>query len=539
MEKMKILFPHGETVELEFGKPIVLLGANGAGKTRFSVKIEELNDPAFNSNQIEKSHIHRLSAQKSLTISTSIQIFDYESSERSLFLGDSEQYASKRGHRFQSNPVTNLLNDYQQALSLLFSEAQIELQKEHDEAKKCDLEGRTIPAPGETVVDKAQRIWNTLLSHRMIDLCGNGVHVSYNNQKYHGKEMSDGERVMLYMICQALVIKPKSLFIIDEPELHIHKAIVRELWSILENERPDCVFMYLTHDIDFAISRNNAQYLWIKSFDGNDWQYEFLDTESYPDLPSDLLLEILGTRQKIVFVEGTKDSYDYKLYQEIYREKGYHVIPCGGCQNVIRIVKAKKTYENLQPIEVYGIVDRDFRVDREMVTLRDAGIYTLRVAEVENLFVVPEILEIMERQLGCGSGTAEAAKQFILNLFDKLKNEQIAAALSKEISHQLSLFELGSHQYTNEEIREKIENCFTVDNIGKWRAEKEAIFSSASTLPEILAVFNLKDLSRKISSIYHLSDRDFPMRVINVLTKNKARDEILSAISAYVPELPQ
>ena len=30
--------------------------------------------------------------------------------------------------------------------------------------------------------------------------------------------MSDGERVMLYMICQALVVKPNSLFIIDEPE---------------------------------------------------------------------------------------------------------------------------------------------------------------------------------------------------------------------------------------------------------------------------------------------------------------------------------
>lgn len=539
MDKMTVLFPNNEKIDFEYGKTIVLIGANGSGKTRFSVKIEELNDPAFSSNQLEKSHIHRLSAQKSLTISTSIPIFDHDSSERNLFLGNSENYASKSNYRFQNNPATNLLNDYQQALSLLFSNAQIELQREHDEARKCIKEGKMISEPAETVVDKAQRIWNALLPHRMLDLSGNGVHINYNTQKYHGKEMSDGERVILYMICQALVVKPKTLFIIDEPELHINKAIVKELWTMLENERPDCIFMYLTHDIDFAISRNNAQYLWIKNFDGRNWEYEFLDTDFYPDLPSELLLEILGARQKILFIEGTKDSYDYKLYQELYRDKGYHVIPCGGCQDVIRIVKAKRTYEKLQSIEVYGIIDRDFRGDHEIDMLKADGIYTLGVAEVENLFVVPELLDIMERILGCDTGTAEAAKQFIVELFDKLKGKQISEALSKEITFQLSLFDLGNQQYTNEEIRKKIEGCYTIENIGIWRTEKEEIFNSAKTLPEILAVFNFKELSRKISSKFNLSDRDFPKRVINVLTNNKTvKTEILSGLSKYIPELP-
>ena len=256
-------------------------------------------------------------------------------------------------------------------------------------------------------------------------------------------------------------------------------------------------------------------------------------------MPSELLLEILGARQKILFIEGTKDSYDYKLYQELYRDKGYHVIPCGGCQDVIRIVKAKRTYEKLQSIEVYGIIDRDFRGDHEIDMLKADGIYTLGVAEAENLFVVPELLDIMERILGCDTGTAEAAKQFIVELFDKLKGKQISEALSKEITFQLSLFDLGNQQYTNEEIRKKIEGCYTIENIGIWRTEKEEIFNSANTLPEILAVFNFKELSRKISSKFNLSDRDFPKRVINVLTNNKTvKTEILSGLSKYIPELP-
>ena len=86
MDKMTVLFPHNEKIDFEYGKTVVLIGANGSGKTRFGVKIEELNDPAFASNQLEKSHIHRLSAQKSLTISSSIPIYDHDSSERNLFL---------------------------------------------------------------------------------------------------------------------------------------------------------------------------------------------------------------------------------------------------------------------------------------------------------------------------------------------------------------------------------------------------------------------------------------------------------------------
>ncbi|MCR4792701.1 MAG: hypothetical protein K5871_08115, partial [Lachnospiraceae bacterium] len=193
----------------------------------------------------------------------------------------------------------------------------------------------------------------------------------------------------------------------------------------------------------------------------------------------------------------------------------------------------------LQSIEVYGIIDRDFRGDHEIDMLKADGIYTLGVAEVENLFVVPELLDIMERILGCDTGTAEAAKQFIVELFDKLKGKQISEALSKEITFQLSLFDLGNQQYTNEEIRKKIEGCYTIENIGIWRTEKEEIFNSANTLPEILAVFNFKELSRKISSKFNISDRDFPKRVINVLTNNKiVKTESLSGLSKYIPELP-
>lgn len=539
METIKIKFPNNEEVELELGKPVVLLGANGAGKTRFGVKVEELNDGKFSQwGGSEEFLVHRISAQKSLSISDRIVISDNESSKYELYYGSNHPKADKTNYRHGHAPATHLLDDYDKALSLLFSEANKELHEANLREKQAMKEGKDRPAPVVTVVERATDIWNELLPHRRIDLGGNGVHVGYNADSYHGKEMSDGERVMLYMICQALVLRPKSLMIIDEPELHIHKAIVDKLWTRLETERPDCVFMYITHDLNFALSRANAKTLWIKSFNGSAWEYEFIDANDYNDLPSELLYEIIGTRQKVLFVEGDRNSYDHQLYQEIYKNKGYHVIPCGGCTEVVRLVKAKSKYEQLGSIEVVGLIDRDFRTEHEITSLKNDGIYFLEVAEVENLFIVPEVLEIMERQLGCAEGTAEIAKEFILHLFEQIKASQVNLALHQELHHRLSAFSLGDAKLTPEQIKERLDNAFSKEKIEAYLQEKQQIFDAATDIKEVLKVFNLKEMSQKVGPKFGLTKHCYREKILNLTKRKEVGAEILAAIKQYCPELP-
>lgn len=385
-------------------------------------------------------------------------------------------------------------------------------------------------------------IWNKLLPHRKIDLSGNGIHVLFNKTKYHGKEMSDGERVILYMICQVLLQRENTLLIIDEPELHIHKSIVDKLWTILENERNDCVFMYITHDINFVISRNDAKIIWVKNFDGSNWEYEFLDKSDYEEFPEELLYEIIGTRKKIVFVEGQKKSYDYRLYQEIYQDKDYHIIPCGGCQEVIRLVRAKRKYKKLSFIEVFGIIDRDFRTEKEITSLEKDDIYCLDVAEVENLFVVPEVLDIMKKALFCQEGTAQKAKDFIKSLYSHNKDKQVSLALEQEMKHQLSLFELDSEIRTPEKIKEKIDEQFSIEKIKEILNEKQTIFNSAKEIDDILRVFNFKVMSQKIGDKFGLTNKteeNYPSRVLKLLELNRPeKEKILQAIKKYTPKLP-
>jgi ABC-type cobalamin/Fe3+-siderophores transport system ATPase subunit len=542
MGELTVKFPHNEEIKFESGKPVVVLGANGSGKTRFSVGIEELNDPKFNRwNTEETMLVHRISAQKSLSISDSISILDYESSSKTLFYGTADQHANKLGHRFNGKPATFLLDDYNKALSLLFAEKNRQLEIAHDADKAAFAEGNVRPDPITTVVEQATQIWNSLLPQRKIDLKRNGVHAICGDVRYHGKEMSDGERVMLYMICQVLVLKPNSLLIIDEPELHIHKAIVNKLWDKLEECRQDCVFMYITHDLSFALSRNTEDVLWIKSFDGKNWDYEFLKVEDYSDLPPDLLYEIIGTRQKILFVEGEKNSYDHFLYQEIFRDKGYHVIPCGGCQEVIKFVKSKRAYEKLNSIEVYGIIDRDFRTDEEIEALKKDRVYCLTVAEVENLFVVPGLLDIMAKQLGCTDGTAKTAKDFIVDLYNKNKNNQVGEAFVMEMSHQLTLTNFEDKKLVPTEIHALMNEIFSIEKIETVLNKKQAIFDAATTVDEILKVFNFKELSTKVGAKFELTGNKYPQHVVNLIKGNPSnvKESILATMERYIPQLPQ
>lgn len=535
-----IKLPDNSNMILEEGKPVVIIGANGSGKTRFGVKLEEINDNSYSHGHTEgKLLIHRISAQKSLTIGDSITVHDFDSSYNELFIGSNNESASKLYYRYRSNPATGLLSDYDQALSLLFAEENAQLQKAHNDDIAAIESGEDRPAPITTVVDVASSIWNELLPQRKIDLSGNNVHVVMDGSRYHGKEMSDGERVILYMICQVLVLRQNSVIIIDEPELHIHKAIVNSLWSKLEEIRSDCVFMYITHDIDFALTRETDQIIWIKRYDGTNWEYEQLNISEYSDLPHNLLLELLGTRQKVLFVEGDADSYDHFIYQEFYKGRGYHIIPCGGCQNVIKYVKAKRAYETLNEVEVYGLIDRDYRVQQELNSLERDGVYSINVAEVENLFLVPGILDIMSAQLGCEEGTSQKAQDKIREIYMQNINNQIGEAFIREINHQLTLKTFSGNHLLPNDIKTSLDADFSEEMLNGYYNEKRTIFEDAYTIDEILKVFNFKPLGRIVSAVFGLNYTDFAQRIINIMRIDpRVRRHVLAALSHYLPELP-
>ena len=66
--------------------------------------------------------------------------------------------------------------------------------------------------------------------------------------EYSAAQLSDGERNALLIAGNVLTSKPGTLILIDEPERHLHRAIISPLLGRLFQIRSDCVFVVSTHD---------------------------------------------------------------------------------------------------------------------------------------------------------------------------------------------------------------------------------------------------------------------------------------------------
>lgn len=310
--------------------------------------------------------------------------------------------------------TTTLLNDYENVLSAL-SALKIKEQKMYlSECKGREVAGQPHNNVPPMVTDVLQRIWKSIFPQRDIKLDDAKVTALYSEgsevKEYKGLDMSDGERVSLYLIAQTLCVPKNKTIIIDEPEIHLHRSIMNRLWTAIEKERRDCLFIYITHDTQFAANHSQAKKIWVKSFDGEHWDLSKINSGN---LPEELLLNILGNRRPVLFVEGTAESYDTKLYSELYKE--HYVVPCGSCSSVITQTKAMKANPQLHHLQCCGLIDRDFRSDYEIEKLCEDGIYTLKVAEVENLFLVDNLLRTINSIMGfTDSSKIDAVKRYII-----------------------------------------------------------------------------------------------------------------------------
>ncbi|MBZ7954602.1 ATP-binding protein [Campylobacter sp. W0018] len=162
------------------------------------------------------------------------------------------------------NATTKLYSDYNKLLDFVLATKQEQLRKDH--------ENRTT---SENIIDKTKKIWKEIFSHREIELVEDEFLCIFPDikNKYEARMMSDGERSVLYLIMYVLCIEEK-IILIDEPELHLHPSLTNRLWSTLEKYRENCLFIYITHDLNFAANHADSDKIWIKSYDGEKWKFE-------------------------------------------------------------------------------------------------------------------------------------------------------------------------------------------------------------------------------------------------------------------------
>lgn len=508
---------------------IVVLGPNGSGKTRLGSWLE------FQSGQNDR--VHRISAQKSLTmpvVSTSTSV---DAAKADLMYGYGQgDIAHKTGHRWGGNPNTFLLNDFEKLMVYLFSD-------ENDASIKYRVAAKqsgTWNKPPETKLDIIQRIWEQVLPHRKLLIGGGKIETKLTDDDaapYKAAEMSDGERVIFYLIGQALSAPTDGIIIIDEPELHLHKSIQSTLWDKIESERDDCLFVYLTHDVDFAASRVNATKVCLKGFNGAVWDWYVIPDDT--DIPEDILLEIAGSRKPIVFIEGDKGSLDYFLYPKLY--PNFTIVPAGGCESVIHATASfsSTVLASLHRLSSFGVIDRDFREDAEITYLKGLGVYVLDFSELENLFLTEDVLRIVAEKLHRSDFTDlfEKTKTLVLGEMEKNKERLISSIAAATIERGLKAFDAKAIGESN--LSSSLRNLVTAIDVSTIYANTstniEAILKDQN-YDKAIRIYSNKGLINQISSIFGFKTNEL-IEFIQRLISSIEGEPLLAIMQAKVPQI--
>lgn len=504
---------------------LTVIGANGSGKSRFGIWLEETNQ--------NSRIVHRISAQKALTFPEYTSVRNPEEAEKEFLYGRSDQHANanqKRGSRWGNEPSTFLLNDYERLLSLLFAK---DNERDHQYVAAARQAGAFAPIP-ESLIDKIVRVWSEMMPHRDLTLEGGKVLVGKGSPgEYHGRQMSDGERVALYLLGQCISTPPGSVVVIDEPELHMHRALMDKFWNKIEELCSDKTIVYITHDLDFAVTRRVSKIIWVKSYDGAQWTWSFVDRNS--DLPDALHLEILGTRKPILFCEGDRGGLDHVIYQLAFPQR--HVIPRGGSEKVIEATKALLANPALHPYQAAGIVDRDVRTDAEIRALGAHNICTLSYAEIENLLCSEGLICLVASHLSLDpSATLNQVASIVSQALASEIELQSVLRAERRLRYKLSCFARAGNDEAG--LSAGISQVLAAVDVSAEFASAKAELSAASSgsLNMILQLYNRKSLCARVAPAFGLAQggyQDLLLRLLNGQTASV----YLTALRAQLPNL--
>lgn len=480
-------------------------------------------------NSPEHNLVFRISAQKSLAMPDTTTPTAIDLAERNLVFGNPTE-TNKQWYRWQNKPATAFLNDYEKLMVYLFSDET----EANAKFKVAQRQSNIKVEPPLTRLDKVKQVWERILPHRELVIGGLRIQTQVRgdvSKIYNSSEMSDGERVMFYLIGQCLAAPKDGIIVIDEPELHLHKSVQAPLWAEVERMRPDCLFVYLTHDVEFAVAQEGAQRIWLKSFDGESWDWELI--ENNDDLPDDLLIEVLGSRKPVAFVEGVSGSHDVALYREILT--GFLVIPRGSCDQVIQAVRALRANSQLHHLQVYGLIDRDRRTAAEIAALQTDNVYTLEVAEVENLFCTQEILALVSTRLARDATTD--FNQVVAQVFKQLKTEletQVSLRVVAEVKFKLNCFNASARGVPalSTALQQLTQSIDIPSLYAQFDGEFQTLIS-ATDYRGLLRLYNRKSLPNQIGNALGLKAGELVELVVR-LARTDARTAVVAAVKPYL-----
>ncbi|MDE6218158.1 MAG: DUF4435 domain-containing protein [Muribaculaceae bacterium] len=289
-----------------------------------------------------------------------------------------------------------------------------------------------------TRLDAVRRLWEEIFPGNRIVSSGGRLMfaTSAGSDLISISALSQGEKIVFYYIAAVTYAAEDAVVFIDYPSLFLHPSILNSLWNSIEQLRPDCTFVYDSVDEDFVASRTHNTCIWIRNYDSETrtWNYEVIPSGNIPD---DLFYDLLGGRKPVLFIEGdASHSIDARLYGLVFSE--FNVRPLGSCDKVIETTRSFNDLKPMHHLESRGIVDRDRRSDVEVAYLRRKNIYVPEVAEVENIFLIEDVIKIMARVRGRNPESVfNKVKTTVVKLFARHADNQALMHVRHKVKREV------------------------------------------------------------------------------------------------------
>lgn len=389
-------------------RQITIVGASGAGKTRFMRRLVEIAG--------EQAYVlSPLGTVKGTGRGSSIEAL-YESRAQGPIAG------------------IDMPTDLDRLVSLLLQDEFAYLLS----VKSAQLMGDRKAHFEPTGLDELVEIWQHIFpGNQIMRLQGSLMFSTRSGEGLvSAMKLSGGERTVLYYVAAMLYAPQGAIVFIDEPSMFLHPSLLQPLWNSIEGMRPDCTFVYNTSDAEFLSSRTSNACIWVRSFDAESstWDYSLLHPG---DLPDDLFITLVGARRPVLFIEGdATHSIDAKLYPLVF--PGNTIRPLGSCNKVIEATRSFCDLRPMHHLDSFGIVDRDRRTDYEVKYLRGKNIMVPEVAEIENIFLLEGVMALMaRRRKKSPARVVGRVKNNVINMFRKHHKEQVLLHVRHKMKRDL------------------------------------------------------------------------------------------------------
>jgi ABC-type cobalamin/Fe3+-siderophores transport system ATPase subunit len=382
--------------EITAGQTIFLVGPNGSGKSSLMQRIYQMNmEKAVRITAHRQTWIDIDTIDMTPTRSKTVKqsILSHDSSPRARFLEESATYRCRlalfdliTGEQRRARDIVAALESDQHDLVALLRRSPGPFQRINDLFRRSGIPVSILENDGERILARKN-----------------------DGGSFGVQELSDGERNALLIAIPVLTAPSGSLFLIDEPERHLHRSICGPLLLDLIASRSDCAFIISTHDFTVAGDCPDTRILLMRSCSfsaGGVISWEFDEVASFRGIDETIKHAILGSRRTVLFVEGRSNSLDSALYAVLF--PGTSIVPCGSCRDVESALRGTKSSEELHWLRPFGIIDRDGRNGTQISEKQALGLHFTPFYSVEGVYYCLEVItKVAEMQAAHVGGSSE------------------------------------------------------------------------------------------------------------------------------------